>query len=39
VNVDVKLARAPYGEGIKPGHHVNPTTTPLFPRIEKKSVT
>ena len=38
LNVDEKLARAPYGEGIKPGHRVNPTT-PLFPRIEKKSVT
>jgi methionyl-tRNA synthetase len=38
LNVDDKLARAPYGEGIKPGHHVNPTT-PLFPRIEKKSAT
>jgi methionyl-tRNA synthetase len=38
LNVDEKLARAPYGEGIKSGHHVNPTT-PLFPRIEKKSVT
>jgi hypothetical protein len=38
VNVDEKLAREPYGEGIKPAHRVNPTT-PLFPRIEKKSVT
>src|SRR5208337_3392364 len=36
LNVDEKLARAPYGEGIKPGHRVNPTT-PLFPRIDKKT--
>ncbi|MGA7871775.1 MAG: methionine--tRNA ligase [Candidatus Binatus sp.] len=36
LNVDETLARAPYGDGIKPGHRVNPTT-PLFPRIDKKS--
>jgi methionyl-tRNA synthetase len=36
LNVDEKLARAPYGDGIKPGHRVNPTT-PLFPRIDKKA--
>ena len=36
LNVDDRLARAPYGAGIKPGHRVNPTT-PLFPRIDKKS--
>jgi len=35
LNVDDKQARAPHGEGISPGHHVNPTT-PLFPRIDKK---
>src|SRR5208282_1567183 len=35
LNVDDRLARAPYGAGIKPGHRVNPTT-PLFPRIDKK---
>jgi methionyl-tRNA synthetase len=38
LNVDEKLARAPYGDGIKPGHRVNPTT-PLFPRIDKKART
>jgi methionyl-tRNA synthetase len=36
LNVNDELARAPYGEGIKPGHRVNPTT-PLFPRIEKRA--
>jgi methionyl-tRNA synthetase len=36
LNVDEKIARAPYGDGIKPGHRVN-STTPLFPRIEKKA--
>jgi methionyl-tRNA synthetase len=35
LDVDEKLARAPFGDGIQPGHHVNPTT-PLFPRIDKK---
>ena len=35
LNVDEKLARAPYGDGIKPGHRVNPAT-PLFPRIDKE---
>ncbi len=38
LNVDEKIARAAYGKGIRPGHHVNPTT-PLFPRIDKKPVT
>jgi len=38
LNVDEKLARAPYGDGIKPGHRVNPTT-PLFPRIDRKDRT
>ena len=38
LDVDEKLARAPYGDGIKPGHRVNPTT-PLFPRIDKKART
>jgi methionyl-tRNA synthetase len=32
--VDEKTARAPFGEGIKKGHRVNPPV-PLFPRIEK----
>ena len=36
LNVDEKLAPAPYGDGVKPGHRVNPTT-PLFPRIDKKA--
>jgi methionyl-tRNA synthetase len=35
LNVDQTQARAPYGHGIKAGHRVN-STTPLFPRIEKK---
>lgn len=34
LNVDQKLARAPYGEGLKPGHKVNAPVA-LFPRIEK----
>ena len=32
--VDAATARAPYGQGIKPGHRVN-APVPLFPRIEK----
>ena len=36
LNVDEALARAPYGQGIKPGHRVNPTL-PMFPRIDKKA--
>ncbi len=32
--VDGKTARAPFGEGIRKGHRVNPPV-PLFPRIEK----
>jgi methionyl-tRNA synthetase len=38
LNVDDRLARAPYGDGIKAGHQVNPTT-PLFPRIDRKART
>jgi methionyl-tRNA synthetase len=34
LNVDEKLARAAYGEGLKPGHKVNAPVA-LFPRIEK----
>jgi methionyl-tRNA synthetase len=34
LNLDEKLARAPYGEGLKPGHKVNAPVA-LFPRIEK----
>ena len=34
LNVDEKTLRAPYGEGLKPGHRVKPPI-PLFPRIEK----
>jgi len=34
LNVDEKLACAPYGEGLKPGHKVNAPVA-LFPRIEK----
>ena len=34
LNCDEATARAPFGEGIKPGHRVKPAT-PLFPRIEK----
>jgi methionyl-tRNA synthetase len=34
LNVDEKIARAPYGEGLKPGHKVNAPVA-LFPRIEK----
>jgi methionyl-tRNA synthetase len=32
--VDDATVRKPYGEGLKPGHKVNPPTA-LFPRIEK----
>jgi methionyl-tRNA synthetase len=32
--VDEATARAPYGQGVKPGHRVN-APVPLFPRIEK----
>ena len=35
LNVDETLAPAAYGQGIKPGHRVNPTL-PMFPRIDKK---
>jgi methionyl-tRNA synthetase len=34
LNLDEKLARAAYGEGLKPGHKVNAPIA-LFPRIEK----
>jgi len=34
LNVDDALARAPFGEGIKAGHRVNPPVA-LFPRIDK----
>lgn len=34
LNVDDATARQPYGEGLKPGHKVNPPV-PLFPRREK----
>ncbi len=36
--VDQATARAPFGQGIKPGHRVKPTT-PLFPRIDRKART
>ena len=36
LNVDETVARAPYGQGIKPGHRVN-ATLPMFPRIDKKA--
>jgi methionyl-tRNA synthetase len=35
LGVDEEQARAPFGQGLKPGHRVKPAT-PLFPRIEKK---
>jgi methionyl-tRNA synthetase len=34
LNVDQATARQPWGEGLKPGHKVNPPIA-LFPRIEK----
>ena len=34
LNIDETAARKPYGEGLKPGHRVNPPI-PLFPRREK----
>ena len=34
LNADEKTLRAPYGEGLKPGHRVKPPI-PLFPRIDK----
>ncbi len=34
LNVEEKTLRAPYGEGLKPGHRVKPPI-PLFPRIDK----
>ncbi len=36
LNCDEQTARAPFGQGLKPGHRVNPPVA-LFPRIEKKS--
>jgi hypothetical protein len=35
---DDATKRAPYGEGLKPGHKVQPPT-PLFPRREKLAAT
>jgi methionyl-tRNA synthetase len=35
LGVDEATARAPFGQGLKPGHRVNPPVA-LFPRIEKK---
>jgi methionyl-tRNA synthetase len=34
LNLDEQAARATYGEGLKPGHKINPPVA-LFPRIEK----
>jgi len=34
LNVDEKTLRAPYGEGLKPGHRVKPPIA-LFPRLDK----
>jgi methionyl-tRNA synthetase len=34
LNVDQEMARKPYGEGLKPGHKIEPPIA-LFPRIEK----
>ena len=34
LNVDEKTLRAPYGEGLKPGHQVKPPVA-LFPRLDK----
>jgi methionyl-tRNA synthetase len=34
LNADQKTAHAAYGEGLKPGHKINPPVA-LFPRIEK----
>jgi len=34
LQADAATAAAPYGQGLKPGHKVNPAT-PLFPRIDK----
>jgi methionyl-tRNA synthetase len=36
LNCDEQTARAPFGQGLKPGHRVNPPVA-LFPRIDKKS--
>ncbi len=36
LNVDDKMAREPFGKGIRVGHRVKPTT-PIFPRIDKKA--
>jgi methionyl-tRNA synthetase len=38
LKVDEATARKPYGEGLKPGHKVNPPL-PLFPRREKLTST
>jgi methionyl-tRNA synthetase len=34
LNVEEKALRAPYGEGLKPGHRVKPPVA-LFPRLDK----
>ena len=34
LSVDEKTLRAPYGEGLQPGHHVKPPVA-LFPRLDK----
>jgi methionyl-tRNA synthetase len=36
LNTDQKILRAPFGEGLRPGHRVNPPIA-LFPRIERRS--
>jgi methionyl-tRNA synthetase len=36
LNVDREMLRAPFGEGLKPGHRVKPPVA-LFPRIEKRA--
>jgi methionyl-tRNA synthetase len=36
LNVDDATARAPYGDGLKPGHTVKAPIA-LFPRIEKNA--
>ena len=37
LNVDEKTLRAPYGDGLKPGHRVKPPVA-LFPRLDKAKV-
>jgi methionyl-tRNA synthetase len=38
LQVEERVARAPYGQGLKPGHKLKPAT-PLFPRIDKSKMT